>query len=173
MVLLGLELRMFDVKLLHTQVVDFLLLLVFRLIGLLLFLGQVLPQHSRDGDQLFLAEGGVLAFNFVKAGVVKSEEGSEGCFWLVGMTFLFFLFLLSKLLLLVSLHFRFGLLLHLELLLHLLLFLLLCSLRVLRLLPLLFLFLSRLVYFVCFCCLVGKCGSGDLMDLFEGFEEHC
>lgn len=46
MVPLWLELGVLEVKLLHALVVDLLLLLVFRLIWLFLFLGEVLPQHS-------------------------------------------------------------------------------------------------------------------------------
>lgn len=45
-VLLGLELWVLLVELLHALVVDLLLLLVFRLKGLFLSWGEVLPQHA-------------------------------------------------------------------------------------------------------------------------------
>lgn len=45
-VLFGLELGVLLVKLLHALVVDLLLLVVLGLVGLLLFVGEVLPQHS-------------------------------------------------------------------------------------------------------------------------------
>lgn len=171
---LGSLFRMGGVKLLNGDVVGLFILLECLLIGSLLLIGKLVPQHAGKCDKLLLSHFGVLVFDLLQILLVEPKVAGNGVFGPVRMVLLLFFFLLQLIFLGFALLNGFRLALFLLRLFRLGLFLAFAFFFFLFLLLLLTLrCLGSLLRFFLFLLLILlDVVSGDLVDLLECLEEH-